>query len=139
MPGVSVTSVLDMDRRAGPSRDCDVNGTSPSFALRTLLKHSTGGDQNREDSAAPSYICDVSCYSHLRKQLGRQADPDFKTLLHRLRRSNLRANFKLRRLEQLRDELIQLLTAELRYQLSVLPGIDRRSPPPKTGEGKAPQ
>ncbi|RCN38571.1 hypothetical protein ANCCAN_15511 [Ancylostoma caninum] len=43
-------------------------------------------------------------HSNLRKHLGRQADPDFKKLLHRLRRSNLRANFRLRRLEQVPTE-----------------------------------
>ncbi|KAL6724056.1 hypothetical protein Aduo_018990 [Ancylostoma duodenale] len=38
-------------------------------------------------------------HSHLRKHLDRQADPDFKTLLHRLPRSNPRANFELWRLQ----------------------------------------
>ncbi|RCN38644.1 hypothetical protein ANCCAN_15433 [Ancylostoma caninum] len=44
IPRASLISAHDMDQR--DSRDCGGNGTSRSFALRTLLKHSTATFRN---------------------------------------------------------------------------------------------
>ncbi|KHJ79747.1 hypothetical protein OESDEN_20597, partial [Oesophagostomum dentatum] len=47
-------------------------------------------------------------HSNLRKHLGRQADPKFRMLLERLRRSNLRGHFRLHRIEHVRNLRSQL-------------------------------